>query len=105
MRELRRHPRFPEDVVLKLRTGPQGEAAGKGCVVNLSQGGAGVESEIPLEKGQLVFFELTIPLSVRARVTHVSPEGKRYRYGFQFQKLDFWDRMFLKRHLKRHLAK
>lgn len=90
--------------MIQIHTAPHGSPRGKGCIVNLSQGGAGVESEIPLDKGQLIFFKFLIPMDIQARITYVKPEGKRYRYGLQFKNLGLLDRLQLRRYLRRRLG-
>lgn len=93
-RELRSHRRVDANIVFEIRRSPTAsQGREKGCLVDIGEGGAGLETEARLERGQLIFFEVPVPLRVTARVVYAVGQGQRFRYGLKFKRanlLDWW---------------
>ncbi|MBI4056599.1 MAG: PilZ domain-containing protein [Elusimicrobia bacterium] len=103
-KDTRRHPRIPYTIVFDLYANRESlHSRGKACIVNLSEKGAGLESEVPLQKGQPVFFRLNVPVDVEAEVVHSKVDGKRYRYGIRFKKINLFDRWRIRRFIRKHI--
>lgn len=102
MKEIRKHSRHPTAFLMTIRSTDLGPGMqGRAYSVDLSETGAGFESEAKLEKDRRVFMELQIPLEVIGRVAHVETRGVRFRYGIKFDSLGWLDRWFLRRYLRK----
>lgn len=79
--ELRRHPRFPLQV--QVRVYPRGCPVVRGDTVDISESGLSALLRIEIPVGEIVRLEFTLPLGdveVLAMVRHRSA----FRYGLQF---------------------
>lgn len=96
----RKYKRKKIIAVIDLYTSTSDLPVGQGCLVNLSIGGASIESNIIFQKYQRVI--LNIPLSTDNRYS-ISGEVLRienmplhtYRYGIQFGELSIRERLEL----------
>ncbi|MBI4050905.1 MAG: PilZ domain-containing protein [Elusimicrobia bacterium] len=99
----RKHRRIPYTLVFDVYGAADApQSRGKAALVDLSEVGAGVETEVPLKKGETIFFKLTVPLDVEARVVYIKENGKRYRYGIRFSKISLFDRWRIRRLIQGH---
>jgi hypothetical protein len=77
----------------------------EGSTMDLSIGGAAIETWYPLTEGELLEFSMAFgskPISYSAQVVYVKRlNGKRFRAGLQFREMSEGKRRLLKRYLSR----
>ena len=103
--ERRRFKRIPDEMVFSLQGGPlpKGTVV-QGMIVDISEGGGAFECEAQIPVGQVISFELRLPVHVKARILRVEAVGKKYRYGMRFDEVEWIDRETLRRYIKQKLA-
>lgn len=103
--ERRKYPRIPEEMVFAIQGGPLlPDQVAQGAIVDISEGGVAFESEAEIPVGQVIAFELRLPIHVQAKILHSERRGERHRYGMEFEKVEWLDRETLRRYIKRKLG-
>ena len=104
--ERRVNPRVAEDMKFALQGGPlpHGTVA-EGQIVDLSEGGAAFETSAAIPDGQVITFELRLPIHVQAKIVRQEHKGQKYRYGMLFQTVEWLDRETLRKYIGKRLGK
>jgi c-di-GMP-binding flagellar brake protein YcgR len=105
--ERRRHPRAPEEMKFAVQGGPlPAGVISHGVMVDISEGGAAFECDAKIPEGQVIAFELRLPIHVTAKIVRSgdAPEGK-FRYGMEFVTVEWLDRETLRRYIGNKLGK
>ncbi|MFA6030056.1 MAG: PilZ domain-containing protein [Elusimicrobiota bacterium] len=91
MSEKRRHPRFPVDITMEVRTKSRVVGKGVGRILDLSVGGMAIKTDTEIEEGSSLFLKINIPLEIRGEVRHMrsSVVGGLHRYGVRFHRIGF----------------
>jgi hypothetical protein len=85
---------------------PPGQIA-HGALVDISEGGAAFECDAKIPDGQTIAFELRLPIHVTAKIIRglPSPQEGKYRYGMEFESVEWLDRETLRRYIGKRLGK
>ncbi len=98
-KEQRKHNRVPATIVTQLHTPDSTLSKGKGCVVDLSLGGMGFESESEFDNNTDIFFTMNLPIEIQGKIVRIDRKGTLKRYGVKFTKLGDVEKLNLDRYI------
>ncbi|GEM_PF-4385142 len=83
-KEQRKHPREPANFMLKMADGGNPQRATTALVVDISEGGAAIETNKKMEHGSSLTLKLPLPYIIQGDVVRCQVVGTKFRYGIRF---------------------
>ncbi len=100
MVDKRRAKRLPARFFVNIRSLYDRSVIGRGVVVDVSERGLAIESEVELDLGDSYECDVEIPLKLKARVVRRLMPGQMKRYGLELEGQGFIDKILFKKLLE-----
>lgn len=89
MKDNRRHPRYPSNIVLEISDYSKPAKKVSALVTDISETGLCFETSQDLEIDSSITLKLEVPLLVQGGIVHGSSRGNKRRYGLRFHNVRF----------------
>ena len=83
-KEQRRHPREPANFMLEMADPGNPQRKSTALVVDISEGGAAIETHKKMEHGSSLTLRLPLPYLIQGDVVRSQTVGTKFRYGIRF---------------------
>lgn len=101
----RKEPRTPTSILIDVIEQEYAVTKGRGHVANISTGGIGLDSSIPLAMGTSLFLKIDAFIEVKGEIVWSEMRESMFHYGVRFTGLNFLDKLKLKKHISAHFKK